>query len=122
MQVSGVFQSKPGPMLSANYAVPATMVAQSLGRPPAANVPNVTVNLIAPGTLYGNRIHQIELRVAKIVRFANRRAMVAVDLYNALNSSTILTYNNAFVPGGTWLQPTTIITPRLVRISGEFNF
>ena len=31
--------------------------------------------------------------------------MVGVDLYNVLNSSAILTYNNAFVPGGPWLQP-----------------
>ena len=34
--------------------------------------------------------------------------MVGVDLYNALNSSAVLTYNNAFVPGGTWLQPITV--------------
>src|SRR6266436_4734796 len=31
LQVSGVFQSKPGALLSANYAVPNTVVAQSLG-------------------------------------------------------------------------------------------
>ena len=34
LQVSGVFQSKPGALLSANYAVPAATVAQSLGRLP----------------------------------------------------------------------------------------
>ena len=32
VQVSGVFQSKPGALLSANYAVPAAPIAQSLGR------------------------------------------------------------------------------------------
>ena len=57
VQVSGVLQSKPGPQLSANYAVPASVVAQALGRPPAGNVTNVTVNLVEPGTLYGDR-HQ----------------------------------------------------------------
>ena len=31
--------------------------------------------------------------------------MIGIDMYNALNSSAILTYNNTFVPGGTWLQP-----------------
>jgi len=122
LQVSGVFQSKPGPLLLANYAVPAAVVAQSLGRPPAGNVPNVTVNLIEPGTQYGNRVNQIDIRVAKILSFGSRRATIGVDVYNLLNAGTVLTYNNTFVPSGTWLQPTTIMTPRLLRISGEFRF
>jgi hypothetical protein len=48
--------------------------------------------------------------------------MVGIDLYNALNSSAVLTYNNAFVPGGTWLQPVTVLTARLAKISAEINF
>jgi hypothetical protein len=39
-----------------------------------------------------------------------------------LNANPVLINNNAFVPGGTWLQPTSILTPRLFRISAEFNF
>ena len=51
--------------------------------------------------MYGDRLNQLDFRVAKILRFGGTRTMVGVDLYNALNSSAILTYNNAFVPGGT---------------------
>ena len=122
LQVSSVFQSKPGTLLAANYAVPSAVVAQSLGRAPAGNVTNVTVNLVAPGTLYGDRVNQLDFRVAKILMFGGKRAMIALDLYNALNSSAILTYNNAFAPGGSWLQPNSILTPRLAKITAEFNF
>jgi hypothetical protein len=122
LQVSSVFQSKPGPLLSANYAVPASIVAQSLGRPPAGNVTNVTVNLIEPGALYGDRVNQLDFRVAKILRFGRTRTTAGLDLYNVLNASTVLTYNNTFVPGGPWLQPNSILTPRLVRINAEFTF
>ena len=122
VQVSGVLQSKPGPQLSANYAVPASVIAQALGRPPAGNVTNVTVNLVEPGTLYGDRINQMDLRTAKILRFGSTRTMIALDLYNAFNSSVVLTYNNAFVPGGSWLQPNTILTGRLARISAELTW
>ena len=59
---------------------------------------------------------------AKILRFGRSRSTFALDLYNALNSSAVLTYNTAFVPGGTWLQPLTILTPRFVRITGEIDF
>ncbi len=122
VQVSGVFQSKPGPQLSANYAVPAAVVAEALGRPPAGNVTNVTVNLVEPGTLYGDRINQVDFRTAKILRFGSTRTMIALDLYNAFNSSVVLTYNNAFVPGGPWLQPNSILTGRLARISAELTW
>jgi hypothetical protein len=122
VQVSGVFQSKPGALLSANYAVPNAQVVPSLGRSLAGNAPNVTVNLIEPGSRYGDRLNQLDFRVAKILRYGRTRTMVGVDLYNALNSNAILTYNNAFVPNGTWLQPVTILTGRLVKISAEINF
>jgi hypothetical protein len=122
VQVSGVVQNKPGPMLAANYAVPAAVVAQSLGRPPAGNVANVTVNLLEPGELYGDRINQLDFRVAKILRFGRTRTTVGLDIYNALNASTVLVYNSTFVPGGTWQQPRSIITGRLIRIGGEMSF
>jgi hypothetical protein len=120
VQVSSVFQSKPGAMLSATYAVPAAVVAQSLGRPPSGNVTSVNVNLIEPGSLYGDRINQLDFRFAKILRFGRTRTMVGVDLYNIANANPVLTYNNTFVPGGPWLQPNSILTGRLARISAEF--
>jgi hypothetical protein len=120
--VSTVFQSKPGAVLAANYIVPDSAVVGSLGRNLAGNAPNVTVNLVAPGTMYGDRINELDFRVAKNLNFGGKRLIVGVDLYNALNSSAVLTYNNAFVPGGTWLAPITILTPRLARISAEFTF
>ena len=48
--------------------------------------------------------------------------MLAVDFYNVLNSSAVLTYNMAYVPGGTWLQPTMILTPRFIRLTAELDF
>ena len=98
-------QSKPGAMLAANYAVPTADVVASLNRHLSGNAPNVTVNLVAPGTMYGNRLNQLDVRVGKIFGFARSQALVALDIYNALNSSAVLTYNNTYVPGGPWLQP-----------------
>jgi hypothetical protein len=122
VQVSGVFQSKPGPALAANYAVPSSVITAALGRPPAGSVPNLTVNLIEPGTLYGDRLNQVDLRAAKILRFGGTKTMIGLDLYNVFNSSVVLTYNNAFVPNGTWLQPNSILTGRLARISAELTW
>ena len=122
VQLAATLQSKPGAMLAANYAAPNSDVVPSLGRNLSGNAANVTVNLVPPGAMYGDRINQLDFRVAKVLRFGRSRSMVALDLYNALNSSAVLTYNNTFVPGGTWLQPLTILTPRFLKITAELNF
>ncbi|HKF66390.1 MAG TPA: TonB-dependent receptor [Vicinamibacterales bacterium] len=130
VQVSGVFQSKPGALLAANYAAPATAgsaLVQSLGRLPTGTPANITINLLAPGSMYGDRVNQLDFRIAKILKFGRTRTMAGIDLYNALNSNAILTYNNAFVPAtstsaGSWLQPVTILTGRLVKFSAEITF
>jgi hypothetical protein len=125
VQFAGVFQSKPGAPLAANYAAPAgpgSIIQQALGRAPAGNPANVTINILAPGEMYGDRINQLDFRVAKILRFGHSRTMVGIDLYNALNSGAILAYNNTFVPGGTWLQPQTVLTARLIKFSAEITF
>jgi hypothetical protein len=121
-QVSAVFQSKPGALLSANYAMPAAQVATFLGRLPSGNVPNVTINLIEPGSLYGDRINQLDFRIAKNFTFGSTRSMISADLYNVLNTNPVISYNNSFTPNGPWLQPNAILTGRLVRISVDFNF
>ena len=126
-QVSAIFQSKPGPAIVANWAVPTAVVAQSLGRPLAGGAPNIAVNLIEPGTVYGNRVNQLDLRLAKNLRFGGKRTMLSVDLYNALNTGAILTYNNTYAPPtatapGVYQQPLTVATPLMVRFTAEFSF
>jgi hypothetical protein len=80
------------------------------------------VNLVAPGTLYGDRLYQIDFRFAKILRFGRTRTQLGVDLYNATNSNVPLTYNQTYVVGGAWLAPTTILPARFVKVSAQFDF
>ena len=122
VQLSGVFQSRPGAMLAANYAAPNAAVAPSLGRPLSGNAANVTVNLVAPGTLYGDRVQELDLRVGKRLKVGTARLLVSADVYNLLNAGAVLAYNNTFVPNGTWLQPLAFQTPRFIRFAVEVEF
>jgi hypothetical protein len=123
VEISATFQSKPGQQLAANYNVPAAVIAQSLGRAPAGGVANVTVNLVTPGSLYGDRVNELDLRLSKILKFGGTRAKVSVDLYNALNSSAVLTYNQTYNPATTtWLTPTSVLNARVIKVGASFNF
>jgi len=122
LEVAATFQSKPGPLLSANYAAPNSVVSPSLGRDLSGNAATVTVNLVAPGSLYGDRINQLDLRLAKVFDSGRYRTVVGADIYNALNSNAVLTYNNTFVPDGPWLQPLAVLTPRLIKFTAAFDW
>ena len=122
VQFSGTFQSLPGDPLAANYNVPSATAALSLGRPLSGNAQFAQVNLIEPGDLIGDRINQLDLRIGKIFRFTHFRTQVALDLYNALNSNPVETYNQAFIAGGAWLTPTGILTARFAKITAQVDF
>jgi hypothetical protein len=67
--------------------------------------------------------------VAKILRFGPTRADVGLDLQNLLNTNYATAYTatyqysaNNTANGGTFLDPTSIYTPRFVRVNLTFNF
>jgi len=126
VQTSGAFQSLPGSAIAANWAVNNAIVAPSLGRNLSGSQANTTVNMVEPGTEYGDRLNQFDFRVGKILRFGSARATVSLDLYNAFNASTVLSQNNNYVPvtGGlaTWQVPTLILQARFVKISTQFEW
>jgi hypothetical protein len=45
-----------------------------------------------------------------------------MEMYNALNSSAVLSYNAAYIPNGTWLQPLAVLTPRLIKFTVGVDF
>ena len=123
VEISATYQSKPGQQLAANYNIPAAIIAQSLGRAPAGGVANVTVNLITPGTKYGDRVNELDLRFSKIVRIATTRTKVSFDMYNALNAAPVLTYNQTYNPATTtWLTPTSVLAARVIKIGAQLEF
>ena len=94
--------------------------ARMLGRPLAGNANSVTINLIEPQTLFGDRINQVDFRIAKVLRFGRTRTQVGVDIFNLMNSNVALGYLQTF--GATWLRPTTVMDARFARVSGQIDF
>jgi hypothetical protein len=124
VQLAATWASIPGDSLRADYAVNNAWIAQGpqpLGRPlTGASV--IRVNLIPPATLWGARQNNVDMRIAKILRFGTTRTQVGVDIFNLLNADTVTNYNYGFVPGGSWLTPTTITPARYARIGVQVDF
>ena len=114
------FRSEQGAQLAANYVASAGNT--TLGRP-FTGAPNITVNLIEPGTLYGDRANQLDLRIAKNLRYGGTRTNVGLDMFNIFNANPVLSYNQSYSPTtATYLRPTSVLQPRYFKISAQVNF
>ena len=128
--VSGVFQNVSGVTYEANFAVPNSVIAPSLGRNLSACgtqtvcTATVMVPLILPRAYFEPRRTLLDLRVSKIFSLGSQMRLRAnLDVYNVTNEASAVTLNNTY--GATWRRPTGspgMTAGRLVQFGGQLNF
>jgi hypothetical protein len=130
VQLVATYQTRSGPSILALYLFTNAEVQPSLGRPLSGGEPDVDIHLISPGKygrfenqvggdVRGERLHQVDLRIAKLLNFGGKRARLNLDLYNALNANTILRYQETF---DQFFNPAEILTARVFKFSAQFDF
>ena len=141
--ISGTVRSQPASELStavigngAVWNVPNSVVQTLLGRLPAGGLITGTTAVPLLDTdhrlFVGGRRNQVDMRVAKILRFGRTRADVGFDLQNLFNTNYATAYSATYAydaagvsgdeNGGSWLNPTSVYTPRFVRFNVTFDF
>jgi hypothetical protein len=73
-----------------------------------------------PGTQYGSRVNQVDMRFSRLLHFGKARVAASVDVFNLLNSNATQDWNRRFGPD--WLKPTRILAPRVVQFGAQFDF
>ena len=119
MNLAATVQSTPGPVIAANRVYTNAEIVPSLGRPLSGGAQNVTINLLDPGDIYGDRVNQFDMRLGKTFRFGGRRATANLDIYNVFNANPVMQENAAYA---VWRTPQRIMDARLFKISGQFDF
>jgi hypothetical protein len=119
VQVSGSLQNLPGPAITASYVASLAEVQPSLGRPLAGGERNVTVGIVEPRSMYGQRRNQVDLRIGKILHFGHVVATPTLDVYNALNANPVTALSSAFA---TWQRPEEILQARFVKVGLQLGF
>jgi hypothetical protein len=112
LQVAGTYQGLPGLLVAGNYNAP-------------VGIPFKSVQVVEPGSLYGDRMNQFDFRVSKLLRFGGTRTMVGLDIYNLLNSTPVLSENaNMGAPPAypSWQSPITMLQSRFFKVSAQFDF
>ena len=126
LQTSATFQSLPGPQLLAQQETTNAQIAPSLGRnlascgSRAACNATLLLDLIPPGTIYGDRLNQIDVRVSRTLRIGGSTIRPTISIYNLLNANPVLQYNTRF--NSLWPEPTAILTARFVDFGVQVEF
>jgi hypothetical protein len=118
VQIAATFQSIFTQALAANVTYTSAQVAASLGRA-LSTTTNTTVNVIPPGTVYGDRLNQLDLRLGKNFTVQRYKLNASVDFYNLLNSDAVLNENSSFT---VWRRPLSLVKPRFLKFSAQLNF
>jgi len=106
--------------VQANLVMTNAQARSLLGRNLAGNAATTTLDLVQPGTLYGDRLTDFDVRVAHLQKLGSTRLRIALDVYNVLNASTAISYNQTYGPS--FQVPTAILQARFAKISAQFDF
>jgi hypothetical protein len=131
-EVGAVFQNLPGAPVVASRGADACQIATCLTYTNAQIAPiigrnlsagpagTVTIPIVAPQTMFENRLNQFDLRIAKSLKFERTRTKLTLDLYNLFNASAITGSNPTF--GQTYLQVTQVMGARFMKIGAQVDF
>ena len=121
VQVAATIQSIPGTQIVATAVVPNSQIVPSLGRNLSAGAAGTaTVQLIEPGSMYGDRLNQVDFRVTKNFKVNRRTFRGMMDLYNLFNVSPVLNLNQRYGPA--WQQPFIILPGRFAKFGVQVDF
>ena len=124
VELSGAFFSRQGTPRLAVYNVPQSAAAAALGRPPTET--SINVNLLEPGTAYGDRVNQLDLRIGKILRFGGGPGggppdlRASFEIYNLFNANAVSRERSGL--SGAYLQPIGLQPGRLFKVAFQFNY
>jgi len=80
-----------------------------------------TVPLIAPQTMFDDRLTRLDLRIGKRIMLSQRMRLQAnVNVYNVFNGSASSVLNVNYGP--LWLQPSLLQDGRMLQFSGNLTF
>jgi hypothetical protein len=113
VRVSGTFQTQPGSDRGVTYQVTRTLV-------PTLTQAQVVVRLNEPGTLFNDRVNQLDLNFSRSFRRGSAEVRPEVSLFNAFNDDPVLGQVNTFGPA--LGDVTSILAPRLVRLGLTVRF
>jgi hypothetical protein len=89
---------------------------------PTLTEASLTVPLAVPGTEFLPRLTQLDLSLGKWFDIGRTRVQGQVDIFNVFNKSTILGYRSVNYATAAYLQPSSVLQGRIVRLGLQMRW
>jgi hypothetical protein len=119
---SFIYRNTAGAVINAAMTVTSSQV--QFKNPARTTLTSAQLVLLYPAnTLYGDRFNQLDLALNKTFTMGWSRLIASVDVYNVLNSSSIQSVVPQYaLTNNRWQRPVTFLDPRILRVTGTFQF
>jgi hypothetical protein len=116
-----VYRDRPGPEITASRNYTNAQIFPSLLRDLSSGATGtVNVALIEPGTMFGKRQRQLDLRFSKRIRIGRMRLTGNLDVSNIFNGSAVTSLNTTYGPN--WQVPSAIQFGRFAKLGAQIDF
>jgi hypothetical protein len=85
-------------------------------------VATMNVPLEAPSARFGDRVNQLDLNVGKWITIGRLRIQPALAFFNSLNSAPVYDVRSFNFLTTSYLQPSTILQPRMYRLGVDLKW
>jgi hypothetical protein len=129
IQANLALQSYAGVERGVNWVIsPTTRYAANCPGPcapgalviPGMTLATLTSRLVEPGTLFFDRLNQVDVGFRKLFRIGKYQWSGQADIFNITNSNKVKTQNQTF--GANLDQPLSILQPRTLRLAVQMKF
>jgi hypothetical protein len=124
-RLSGLLQNLPGVQSArdASNVGKDLNIQYSVGPAIAPGLTQTTVTVMPlnePGTVFLDRVNQVDFAVSRDFRFGRMLVRPQFDFFNAFNSNAVTQVNTQWGPS--LLQPQSILNPRLIRFNVRVSY
>ena len=130
--VSGAYKHLPGIPVSSNLSVTPAQITSALGRTSTAAGPtnhslipvwSLDANTAggATGSVFDERLNQLDLRFSKSIRLGGRRVQGMIDLYNVFNARTPQGIVTTYSATPVFMRPTSLLGGRLWKFGIQID-
>jgi hypothetical protein len=89
---------------------------------PTLTEASISVPLVAPGTEFLPRLNQLDLSIGKWFEVKRSRVQGQIDIFNVFNRNTDLSYRSTNFATASYLQPSSILQGRIVRVGLQMRW
>jgi hypothetical protein len=86
---------------------------------PGVGVFSATNPAASFGTMFGERLNQLDVRFGKRLAFGKNHVALNLDVYNVLNGSAVIQESSVY---SSWRTPQGILPARFAKVNAQFEF